>query len=461
MRSSRKQNVESPTEMFAAAAQERPLPLALTHPAFRRMKRRTLNTTDFRPRLPADPFGDTPWQLDPSALRTGTTTTILVLGTPPPADLAALLCASPALGDSLVVLATHAPPPIPAAWRVVPHVRVLVLKEPLSAAGAMGVMSVLDRVARFVAGPAARFGERVQTYREDPVSGEFTLRVTTADGPVQPTTPEKARRRRTLMFGFGSGSSSSSLSRTSSPASSVVSLSSTMSSLPTPKARPIALASVPQGTRPFDTVIHYIHAPPASSTTSSASSRSASPTLLVPTAPHTYSKPQANPAAHMPEKVLLKQAILVTTLTAPYLAVPPEPPNHLRTRTASSATARPRTHAARPLSVLGPGMALSKSVPGDIARRRETVVGAPSSTVEDGRVPASRSAGSFMGLRRKLTTIGRAGGSENVPPPPVPALPGSVAASFQGGRERGGFVQSRRCRGRSPRRRRRGFRFLG
>ncbi|KAF5314684.1 hypothetical protein D9611_007041 [Ephemerocybe angulata] len=427
--------------MFATAARDgQSLPLALTHPAFRRMKRRTLNTTDFRPRLPADPFGDTPWQLDPSALRTGTATTILVLGTPPPADLAALLCASPALGDSLVVLATHAPPPIPAAWRVVPLVRVLVLKEPLSAAGAMGVMSVLDRVARFVAGPAARLGERVQTYREDPVSGEFTLRVTTADGPVQPSTPEKARKRRTLMFGFGSGSSLNPPSRTSSPSSSVLSLSSTVSSASTPKARPIALASVPQGTRPFDTVIHYIHAPPTSSTTSTASSRSASPTLLVPPAPHTYPKPQANPAAHMPEKVLLKQAILVTTLAAPYLAVPPEPPIHLRTRTTSSATARPRTHAARPRSVLGPGMALSKSVPGDMARRRETVVGAPSASVEDGaegRVPASRSAGSFMGLRRKFSTMGRSGGSENVPPPPVPALPASVAASLPRGKGEG------------------------
>src|SRR5689334_11134768 len=61
---------------------------------------RALNNTEFRPRLPADPFGDTPWVLDVAALApsssSATSTTVLVLNTPPPADLAALLCASPA-----------------------------------------------------------------------------------------------------------------------------------------------------------------------------------------------------------------------------------------------------------------------------------------------------------------------------------------------------------------------------
>ncbi|KAJ2927522.1 hypothetical protein H1R20_g9576, partial [Candolleomyces eurysporus] len=131
---------------------------------------------DFRPKLPANPFGDVPWVLDVDALTKAQKTAVLVLNTPSPADLHALICASPALKHSLVVIATHEVPVLPTSASVHPTVRVLSLKAPLfDRVGVLGLMSVLDKAARFASSPLAT-GGGIQIYSEDPVTGEFSVR---------------------------------------------------------------------------------------------------------------------------------------------------------------------------------------------------------------------------------------------------------------------------------------------
>ncbi|KAJ3502448.1 hypothetical protein NMY22_g18578 [Coprinellus aureogranulatus] len=321
-------------------------------------------------------------------------------------------------------------------------------------------MSVLDRAARFASSP--RDGKRVQIYLEDPFTREFTVRADdhlvynstqqaspTADPKslankassssmlsLPQTSPEKVRKRRTLNFGsrgLGSASSSATSSAASSPASSVLSLhsntstaSSTLTS--TSSAKPLALAQVASGTRPFDTLIHYILGPPSASTSSSGSG-SLSP-------PGPQSQSAGGSSKHVPEKILLKQAILVTTLSAPYLAVPPEPPANLRLGSSSkrSSTIRSRTNSSYDAGSLGSmtkkNMAASKSMPEGMGhKRRDTMPPIPplpplspsSEETTEGEslnLNPSKSTSSFKSLKKRFTLSRR---SSYVPE--VPHLP--------------------------------------
>ncbi|RXW22032.1 hypothetical protein EST38_g3814 [Candolleomyces aberdarensis] len=245
-----------------------------------------------------------PWVLDIASLahlhgtRPYPKATILVLNTPSPADLVALLYESPALEQSLIIIATHdvpvIPPPPTTALKdkvvdpknkhddVVPTVRVLKMRESWSLDGAFGVMTALDKAAKFAASyhgqsdGSTRQSEKVCIYHEDLTTGEFS-----------PAVDMKKTRRRTFSL-------FSSQSQWSSPS-------------PTPGST--ALSTVTSGTRPFDALIHCINSP---------------------------SQPQGDQDRERFEKAILKQAILVTTLSAPYLAVPPDPPKYLRLPSAST-----------------------------------------------------------------------------------------------------------------------------
>ncbi|KAJ2925434.1 hypothetical protein H1R20_g11727, partial [Candolleomyces eurysporus] len=253
------------------------------------------------------PEPTSPWVLDIASLahlhgtRPYPKATILVLNTPSPADLVALLYESPALEQSLIIIATHDVPVIPPPPTttpknkvvdpknnyddVVPTVRVLKMRESWSLDGAFGVMTALDKAAKFAANYHGQSGtadgstrqpEKVCVYHEDLTTGEFS-----------PAVDMKKTRRRTF------------------------SLFSSQPQWPSPSSTPgsTALSSVTSGTRPFDALIHCINSP---------------------------GQPQGDQDRERFEKAILKQAILVTTLSAPYLAVPPEPPKYLRLPSAST-----------------------------------------------------------------------------------------------------------------------------
>ncbi|KAG6883246.1 hypothetical protein C0992_009324, partial [Termitomyces sp. T32_za158] len=101
----------------------------------------------FRPRLPLDPFVDAlpPWHTDPDT--DADPHTLLVLGAPNHADLAPLL-RSAHLASTLVLIATHTPPPVPADAQC--PVVILRLPGPLDIhdAGAVRLVALLDRAQR-------------------------------------------------------------------------------------------------------------------------------------------------------------------------------------------------------------------------------------------------------------------------------------------------------------------------
>ncbi|KAJ3540946.1 hypothetical protein NMY22_g4096 [Coprinellus aureogranulatus] len=189
-------------------------------------------------------------------------------------------------------------------------------------------------------------------------------------------------------------------------------------------AKPLALAQVASGTRPFDTLIHYILGPPSASTSSSGSGSLSPP----------QSQSAGGASKHVPEKILLKQAILVTTLSAPYLAVPPEPPANLRLGSSSkrSSTIRSRTNSSYDAGSLGSmtkkNMASSKSMPEGMGhKRRDTMPPIPplpplspssEETTEGESLNPSKSTSSFKSLKKRFTLSRR---SSYVPE--VPALP--------------------------------------
>ncbi|KAF8800614.1 hypothetical protein BYT27DRAFT_7262773 [Phlegmacium glaucopus] len=101
----------------------------------------------FRPRLPLDPFAAIPWSI-PQNLPPSHPQIILILGEPPIHDLIPLLT-STHLSHSLILIATDTPPLIPTNTRG-PALRILRLAQPLAAhdAGALRLVSLLERAQR-------------------------------------------------------------------------------------------------------------------------------------------------------------------------------------------------------------------------------------------------------------------------------------------------------------------------
>ncbi|KAH6918002.1 hypothetical protein BKA70DRAFT_6034 [Coprinopsis sp. MPI-PUGE-AT-0042] len=325
----------------------------------------------FRPKLlglPKDPFAAKPWIVNLDVLPTSRIRqTILVLGTPPQSDVHSLVY-SETLRDSLIIIATHDVKPLaspllnptePNSSSQGPTTRILRLGSPLfpqyvsapasrpgslhgslspstaslpsapSSGGgsdALRVMSLLNRSSQVASSLAlCNCGEgsasRIQQLGENPLTGEFNVLevlgsaspASAGINPSRPTsiatseqvTPKKSKRQ-TLhgFFSFGSSSSTS-------PGSD-----SSTANVDTGKFGPSPTAAIfqdgspgcgsttcgggkatkgPCGGRAFDALINYLPSP-----------------------------------SSIPEKIILKQAILVTTLSAPYLSgAGVQPPSRL------------------------------------------------------------------------------------------------------------------------------------
>ncbi|KAI0697490.1 hypothetical protein C8T65DRAFT_743154 [Cerioporus squamosus] len=276
----------------------------------------------FKPKFPLDPFAGAsaaalgePWFLKIDALLAATAlqrrNVLFVLGAPTLKDLAPLL-QSRHLAKSLVILATHNPPDIPGI--VIPTVRVLRLAAPLALedAGAVRLVNVLE------------WAERVaRTWRKHGGGGVLELSEE-ADLHSELIPPSMSR--------FGSQSTPTS------PGSSSTHLSSAHLSTESTPSRPSSRPSSMVGSfltrrgsgtlpppdpsqRPFDVLINFM--PDKAS-----------------------------------EKALLKNSILVTTISRPFLTstVHPVPPT-MRSRTASSSSNR-----LRPQSIFGAFSRSSSSV---------------------------------------------------------------------------------------------------
>ncbi|KZV63198.1 hypothetical protein PENSPDRAFT_657485 [Peniophora sp. CONT] len=260
----------------------------------------------FRPNLPLDPFASLPKQpirIPPEAIFALSVAepardVVLALGDPSAVHLDALF-RSQHLAFSLLIIASHDPPPIPA--NVVPAVRILRLSEPLNLehAGAVRLVNVLEWAERVARSWRKRGGIGVRTIDEHdlgalappPALRSRASSSASSSSTRRPTTKEKARE---------------SASMPTSPHASTVNLNSTSSSASFRMMRKNtdkALPSADPTQRPFDALIHCL-APGASDTS------------------------------------MLKQAILVTTVSRPFLvAAAPPPPATTRSQSAPSSRA--------------------------------------------------------------------------------------------------------------------------
>ncbi|KAG5644691.1 hypothetical protein DXG03_007914 [Asterophora parasitica] len=229
----------------------------------------------FRPRLPLDPFAtlhQPPWRI--TDISNPGPHTILLLGAPSHQDLLPL--ASLATPNSLLVIATHTPPPLPASPAL--STTILHLPAPLDIhdAGAVRLVALLDRAQRVVhAWRTSRPSARILQFAELYPGGEFTI----------PEVPELAQVAGAQQLQPHPEDDTASLASSSSDVSlaSITTTSSStrrLSSLFSPKQKS-AMDSKPH----FTALINFL--PPG-----------------------------------LPDKALLKHAILVTTLAAPFLAPP-------------------------------------------------------------------------------------------------------------------------------------------
>ncbi|KAI9441274.1 hypothetical protein H4582DRAFT_1810489 [Lactarius indigo] len=270
----------------------RPPPPTSYKPSTSTLPQSKRNHDFIRPRLPTDPFSNNAFrQRDPIVLNaerlfhTASTShprrdVILVLGVPSTKDLAPLFN-SERLAFSLLIIASHQPPLVPP--KVQPAVRVLRLTEPLGLeqAGAIRFVNTLE------------WAERVaRVWRKEGGIGVRELAESDQDGFGALTPPPK-------FLGLGQHSKSN----PPSPVSSTSHLDSAASSAPTGSSlgkrsffkklslrSERALPSPDSSQRPFDALINFL--------------------------PHNIS-----------DKSLLKQAILVTTISRPFL-VAATPPSH-------------------------------------------------------------------------------------------------------------------------------------
>ncbi|KAG6865420.1 hypothetical protein C0991_002810 [Blastosporella zonata] len=135
-------------------------------------------TDVFRPRLPLDPFHDAepPWYIHHSNNIDTNGHTILILGAPSQADLAPL-AQSPFLSSSLLLIATHTPPPLPDNTQC--PVVILHLPTPLDIhdSGAVRLVALLERAQRVALNwhlhPNAQ--PRIQQLAELYPGGDFSI----------------------------------------------------------------------------------------------------------------------------------------------------------------------------------------------------------------------------------------------------------------------------------------------
>ncbi|KAI0631255.1 hypothetical protein C8Q77DRAFT_1132351 [Trametes polyzona] len=270
-----------------------------------RPHQRSRKTDVFKPRFPLDPFAGAsaaalgePWFLKVDALLAATSyprrDVIFVLGAPTLKDLVPLF-QSRHLAQSLVILATHNPPDIPHI--VLPTVRILHLSAPLALedAGAVRFVNVLEWAERIA-----------RTWRKHGGAGVLELSEE-LDIHSELAPPSVLRFSGSQSTPTSPGSSSTHLSESSSP--------------PRPPSlfRPLSSSSGRFGSRgrqtsqslpppdpsqrPFDALINFL-------------------------------------PDHVSDKALLKNSILVTTISRPFLVSNgPAPPPHRRTRTESTGSA--------------------------------------------------------------------------------------------------------------------------
>lgn len=296
----------------------------------------------FRPRLPLDPFDGVdlsePWLLDPTTLALSSVRlrrdVVLVLGAPKTEELLALLTAH-TLAYSLLIIVTHEPPIIDFEPPSGPTVRVLRLGRPLAAEdqGSLRLVSVLEHaeaVARQWRGapdciPAGLRRYAVLGADED---GEFSVveehqgSPPSSQGHGPPTAPRSAAssRRHSLLSALSD--------RTS-----------------IPRAKIKAYKEAACG-RPFDAIVNYL------------------PSLA--------------------EKLVIKQAILVTTVSQPFLTSPTGPYR--------SSEDKSKLGSVRPLFA-EPGVMSPASAPPSPALRRRSLFRSPSPDVDLFAVaPPARSA---------------------------------------------------------------------
>ncbi|EIN08283.1 hypothetical protein PUNSTDRAFT_143920 [Punctularia strigosozonata HHB-11173 SS5] len=244
---------------------------------------------EFRPRFPLDPFADIhpglrePWTIAQDSLSSlgalsDRRAVILVLGTPSERDLESIFY-SPSHAHSLVLLVTHQPPPLASQPLPQPAVRVLRLPAPLALedAGAVRFVRILEWAERVARRWRSAGGSGVHELAE----GDDGLALPpslTSPGPSSPRTVNSVPASVQ-----GSYISLNAASTSPRPRSMLLS----------PRSRSSFFGSKPRtdpALRPFDVVLNFV--PPG-----------------------------------LPQKTMLKQIILVTTISRPFLArkLPPRP----------------------------------------------------------------------------------------------------------------------------------------
>ncbi|KAI0676342.1 hypothetical protein C8Q78DRAFT_13630 [Trametes maxima] len=278
----------------------------------------------FKPRFPLDPFlgasapalGE-PWFLKVDALLAATAhqrrNVIFVLGAPSLKELAPLF-QSRHLAKSLVILATHNPPDIPHI--VLPTVRILHLSAPLALedAGAVRFVNVLEWAERIARSWRKHGGTGVLELSE-----ELDIH-----GGLAP--PSVLRFNGSQSTPASPGSSSTQLSSESLPSrpSSIFRPRSSSSGSFLPRSRQASQTLPPPdpSQRPFDVLINFL-------------------------------------PDHVSDKALLKNSILVTTISRPFLVSNGPAPPAVRSRSASSSSS---SRFLRPTSMFGAFSRSSSSV---------------------------------------------------------------------------------------------------
>ncbi|PIL23282.1 hypothetical protein GSI_14592 [Ganoderma sinense ZZ0214-1] len=272
----------------------------------------------FKPKFPLDPFSGhsatalgEPWFLKTDALLNATAfhrrNVIFVIGAPSLTELGPLL-QSHQLAKSLVILATHNPPDIPGI--VYPTVRILRLTVPLALedSGAVRFVNVLEWAER-VARTWRKLGDAgvVELSEESDINGSGDLKPPSVFRFSSQSTPPSPRSSATYLT---TGEASAPPSRTTSRPPSIVSmllLNKGSTSLPPPDP----------SQRPFDALINFL--------------------------PEKIS-----------DKALLKNTILVTTISRPFLkASYGRATSSVRTRATSSSSPPCSPRSARPRSIFG------------------------------------------------------------------------------------------------------------
>ncbi|KAL5480890.1 hypothetical protein ACEPAI_9831 [Sanghuangporus weigelae] len=247
----------------------------------------------FKPKFPINPFvgadqtsstAREPWTLDADALPLPSILqherrVILVIGQPTAAALSPLF-ASRHLASSLIIIASHRPPALP--FDTHPSVYTLRLRTPLSVAdaGATRLIEILEWALQVARLWRRSGGPKKQELMEEVSPGSESVPLGQSYGRLRYSIAADAQQGQTAASpsAFSPAASVTSLAPSTPKRTRRLSLFRRQSSLP--------LMPDPASAKPFDVLLHFL-------------------------------------PADAPDKARLKAMILVTTLTRPYLAVPP------------------------------------------------------------------------------------------------------------------------------------------